>query len=569
MKKLLYLTAAFTVMLGISSCKLDYFPSDELNGDALMSNEKGAQYIVDGCYAMLKEEYEYLGYASGNSYIRHYFQFAEFPADNTCLSGRTTDPLYQAACLKMTDNLQNVGTLWWVAYKVIFTSNTVIEGFKEGQSKECDQLLGEAYFLRALMHFQLVNLFGKQYVQGNGNNPGVVLRTGTNTETTTRATVAQVYDQVEKDLIKAAELMTKPRGNAGYASKNAALGLLSRVYLYKGENQKVLDVIAEMGDPVAHLDADYENYFAKALTSKETLFCVAHTALETRGKSSIGSMYYDGGIGWGEVYASEPLLNLYERYPEDKRLSYIMMVEETDKKNPLTGKTAVFFPSKADSIAFRSETYAEVKTDSEGKYCEITDEKGKKTTYRIEEVKVNGMNQPDNAGEYTLYYVTYGGEKCNARIMKFPVLRNTYPLYYITKFSNQDGDPMLSSPVMLRWGEVLLNRAEAYAKLGKNAEALADVDAIRKRAGIPAEGMFSSNMHGYDNVLDVVLDERRMELAFEGHRMFDVYRNNRKMDRRFGGVQTWEEVDPTDWRIIYPIPYGETSVSGIDQNPGY
>jgi hypothetical protein len=70
-------------------------------------------------------------------------------------------------------------------------------------------------------------------------------------------------------------------------------------------------------------------------------------------------------------------------------------------------------------------------------------------------------------------------------------------------------------------------------------------------------------------VLDVVLDERRMELAFEGHRMFDVYRNKRDMDRRFGGVQTWEVVKWDDPRIQYPIPYGETSVSGIPQNPGY
>ena len=573
MKKLLYVTIAFAVMLGFNSCKLDYFPSDELNSEVLLSEESGAQYIIDGCYAMLKEEHEYLGYASGNTYIRHYFQLAEFPADNTCLSGRTTDPLYQAACLKMTDNLQNVGTLWWVAYKVIFTANSVIGGFKEGQSKECDQLLGEAYFLRALMHFQLVTLFAKPYILGT-SNPGIVLRTSTNTETTTRATVGEVYDQVVADLLKAADLMNKPRidpknPNPGYARKESALGLLSRVYLYMGENQKVIDVVKEMGDPVAYLEKDFATYFANALKSKETLFAVAHTALETRGQSSIGSMFLNDGIGWGEVYASDPLLNLYERYPDDVRLSYIVMQEETDKKNPLTGKTVVFFPTKADSTDFRSNTYAEVKSDASGKYCEITDEAGAKKKYRINEIKVNGMNKPDAAGEYTKYSVTYEGEECTARIMKFPVLRFTFPNYFVTKFSYQDGDPMLSSPVMLRWGEVLLNRAEAYAKLGKNAEALADVDAIRARAGIPAEGMFSSNMHGYDNVLDIVLDERRMELAFEGHRMFDVYRNGKKMNREFGGVQKWEIVENTDPRTQYPIPYGEWSVSGIEKNPGY
>lgn len=574
--KTIYLTIAFGMMLGFSSCNLNYFPSDELSGDVLMSDESGAQYVVDGCYAMLKEEQDYLGWPSGNSYVRHYFQLAEFPADNTCLSGRTTDPLYQAACLKMTDNLQNVGTIWWVAYKVIYTANNVIEGFAEGESNSCDHLLGEAYFLRALMHFHMVTLFGKPYIQGNGSNPGVVLRTGTNTETTTRATVAEVYAQVIKDLEKAAELMGKTKNgwrdpktyNPGYANKDAALALLSRVYLYMGENQKVLDTIDKMSaDPTTMLDGDFENYFANAQksTSKETLFCVTHTALETRGQASIAAMFLNDGIGWGEVYASDPLLNLYERYPSDKRLSYIKLQEETDKKNPLTGKTTVFFPVKSDSTEFRNNMYAEVKTDASGKYCEIADESGNKTKYRINEVKVNGMNKEDAGGEYTLYYVNYGGEKCPARIIdKFPVLRFTFPNYFVTRFSYQDGDPMLSSPVMLRWAEVVLNRAEAKAKLGDASGALADVDVIRTRAGIPAAGMFSTgNMHGYTDVLDVVLDERRMELAFEGHRMFDVYRNNRKMDRQFGGVHTWEVVDPTDPRIQYPIPYGETSVSGI------
>ena len=140
----------------------------------------------------------------------------------------------------------------------------------------------------------------------------------------------------------------------------------------------------------------------------------------------------------------------------------------------------------------------------------------------------------------------------------------------MSKFSYQDGDPMLCSPAMIRWGEVILNRAEAYAKLGNDKEALDDVNVIRKRAEIPEEGMFSlSNMHGYGSVLDVVLDERRLELAFEGHRMFDVYRNKRAMDRRFAGVQPWEVVRYDDPRTILPIPYNEITVSHIPQNDGF
>jgi hypothetical protein len=278
-------------------------------------------------------------------------------------------------------------------------------------------------------------------------------------------------------------------------------------------------------------------------------------------------MYTNDGGGWGEIYASDPLLNLLERYPEDLRLSFIDFQEETSPSIVYTGKDCVFFPVKSEDATadFRSNLYAEVKTDASGKYCTIDG-----TDYRIKEVKVNGMNQPDAAGEYTLYFVNYGGEDCAARIIKFPVHRFTFPNYFVTKYSYQDGQPMLSSPVLLRWGEVVLNRAEAYAKLGKVNEALDDVNAIRTRAGLSGTALFSAgNMHGYTDVLDVVLDERRMELCFEGHRMFDVYRNRRDMDRRYPGVQPWEVIKYTDDKIQFPIPYGEISVSGIPQNPGY
>ena len=389
---------------------------------------------------------------------------------------------------------------------------------------------------------------------------GIPLRISTNTEETKRNTVGEVYDQVVLDLRKAADLMNKPRhnGTPGYATKNAALGLLSRVYLYMEENQKVLDVIAEMGDPVANLDPDIENYFANALSSKETLFASAHTALETRGSASIGSMFNGDGGGWGEVYASAPLMYLYERYPEDKRLSFIkLQTPETDTRLALCGKPAVFFPFKSDVNKFRSNMFVELLSDASGKYCEVNG-----TRYDIQTRMVNG--------EYPEYYVTYNGEDCTARLYDtLPIQRESHPKYFVTKFSYQDDDPQLSSPVFIRWAEILLNRAEAYAKLDQGAKALADVDALRARAGISAAGMFTGNMHGYANVLDIVLDERRMELAFEGHRYYDVYRNRQKMDRRFPGIHPWEVIDYTADKIQYPIPYAEISVSGIPQNPGY
>src|SRR5690606_315719 len=94
----------------------------------------------------------------------------------------------------------------------------------------------------------------------------------------------------------------------------------------------------------------------------------------------------------------------------------------------------------------------------------------------------------------------------------------TTPAYMINKFSWQDGVASLSSPVYLRLAEMYLNRAEAHAKMGNLQEAIDDVNIIRTRAGLSDSALYSlDDLLGHTSVLDVVLQERRLELAFEGH----------------------------------------------------
>jgi hypothetical protein len=58
-----------------------------------------------------------------------------------------------------------------------------------------------------------------------------------------------------------------------------------------------------------------------------------------------------------------------------------------------------------------------------------------------------------------------------------------------------------------------------------------------------------------------------MELCFEGHRYFDVFRNRKKMDRRFVGFHVYGEIDYTDKRLALLIPLDEINSSHIEQNP--
>jgi len=144
--------------------------------------------------------------------------------------------------------------------------------------------------------------------------------------------------------------------------------------------------------------------------------------------------------------------------------------------------------------------------------------------------------------------------------------KNGIPIYYVTKFSFQGGSPTLSSPVMFRLSEMYLNRAEAEAKLGSTTAALADVDVIRKNRGLEAS-LYNGTVPANLTVLGAVLQERRLELAFEGQRTFDVYRNKLNMNRTYWGYHLPGlketdidlSTDPANYQNMI-IPYTSTKI---------
>ncbi|GAA4435651.1 hypothetical protein GCM10023091_12480 [Ravibacter arvi] len=151
--------------------------------------------------------------------------------------------------------------------------------------------------------------------------------------------------------------------------------------------------------------------------------------------------------------------------------------------------------------------------------------------------------------------------------------RNGIPKYFIYKYSGQDGIQTLSSPVYLRLAEIYLIRAEAYAHLGQEEKALEDVNVIRKRAGLANSLYSKGSLGGHESVLDAVLEEKRIELAFECQRKFDLFRNNRALVRNYPGYhllsgQTTQVIEPNDPRVVYFIPQQEIVLNpNLVQNP--
>jgi hypothetical protein len=129
-----------------------------------------------------------------------------------------------------------------------------------------------------------------------------------------------------------------------------------------------------------------------------------------------------------------------------------------------------------------------------------------------------------------------------------------------TKFFGKNGVPNLDNIPVIRVSEVILNRAEAYAMQRNDALALADVNRIRNRAGLP-----SVNLSGAA-LLEEILKQRRIELAFEGDRWFTLKRLGRDIVK----APPATGVPFIDFRILAPIPVREIQANpNLQQNFGY
>lgn len=143
-------------------------------------------------------------------------------------------------------------SMWQKLYSDILVANYVIENGPKatGTDDERNYLVAEAYFVRARAYLELVNIYAPVYDAATASSTaGVPLRLDTGVSNNySRASVASVYAQIEKDLKEAINLFgkTAAKKSLWHPNADAAQLLLSRTYLYKGEWQNVLDATEQL-----------------------------------------------------------------------------------------------------------------------------------------------------------------------------------------------------------------------------------------------------------------------------------------------------------------------------------
>ena len=124
------------------------------------------------------------------------------------------------------------------------------------------------------------------------------------------------------------------------------------------------------------------------------------------------------------------------------------------------------------------------------------------------------------------------------------------------------GDEDNNNIILFRLAEMYLIRAEASNELGDLTQASTDINTLRSRANAVL-----NNATGYNQMKSIIEKERLYELAFEGHRWYDLKRTGRLNDVMNVFSQNWK----THYNL-WPVPLREIQLNpGLanDQNPGY
>ena len=240
MKKI-YSILAILCAFALTSCDgfLDWPPTESASAETSITSLSDAEIMMNGVMNKLTSS-SYLG--------RNMFMYADTKGGDLCIAsaGRGMDAMY-------TFNQSAAGNtysgFWSQGFNIILQINNIIENVEkleeEGQTG-FDNVLGQAYTLRAMVYFDLVRLYGKPYNYDKTawGVPNVTERLDASAKEI-RATVETNYNQIVADLQKGAGLIGKSKSN-GRINYYGNKALQARVYLYMDNFSSALAAAEEV-----------------------------------------------------------------------------------------------------------------------------------------------------------------------------------------------------------------------------------------------------------------------------------------------------------------------------------
>lgn len=345
-----------------------------------------------------------------------------------------------------------------------------------------EQIIAEAHFLRAYYNFELVKWFGPIPLKPEGR---FVLGDETRIP---RSSVADVYANIEADLLAAIPELAATAPQIGRATKGAAQALLGKAYLFQGKNQQAADVLVEVIESGNYSLSD----------SFEDIF-------EMIGENGVGAVfevqYTDGeGAGFGCLQCSEG--NVAVGF------------------NGIRNHTGPVYDS---GFSFNVPTRAAFEAYEPG------DSRRDVSILDIEAWAAATGATYGVGYEHTGFY--------NRK-------------YIARKGDSNIGDQNLTNPNnyrAIRYADVLLMAAEALNATNNDERARTYLNMVRRRAFGDQDHDISASG---DALRDFIRNERRLELMGEGHRFFDLVRQGIAADNIDGFQAGKNELFPVPFEEI-------------------
>lgn len=504
MKKLVNIFVCLSLISSVISCDsfVEVEPSGPVDND-FFKTEKDYNEALIGAYDILQATY--------------WNTLAAVVASDDYAAGGDPDSYDQPTLQNINLMIHSerdenqIRDIWGLMYAGIERTNYLLENKDLLDFSGKEQILAEAYFLRAYYTFELVKFFGN-----------VPLKTETR-DTVLRikdervlfdeefsiervADISTAYALIEEDLKEAIPNLPVSQSSPYKATKGAAQALLGKVYLYHGtfDNTKFADAASTLGDVITSkkyslaTGTDYEELFEiEGENGPESVFEIQYTSVEAatweciscsqgtyfvkfNGPRDLSDDIFENG--WGFCL---PSVELYD------------MFDAADKRRDIT--------------------FYDMRQKNDNEY---------------------GLSR-DHTGLANRKYMP----------RKLPKRAGSDPLNYDNNYR------------AIRYADVLLMAAEAEAQSG-GANAEDYLNQVRARA-------YGDNSQDYTSsegsLLEAIYSERRKELAGEGHRFFDLVRTN-KAAAAIDGFKSGQNE-------LFPIPLIELKLADAverwGQNPGY
>ncbi len=462
-KKHIYIALAFIISFS-AGCKQDFLQKESLTQLAegsFWTSENDAQLGINGIYDALQDRALYSGSLNGAAGLPMY----DGLSDNTFNNWSWEGPGDYVMGRIDPSNYQ-FDALWIASYRGIARANLALEKIATIPAANISaakktSFIAEAKFLRALLYTNIAIYF---------EEAPLILNVQTlDNSFVPKNSFTEIKDAIIKDLTEAAVDLpaSYPAALYGYATKGAALGLLARIQLYTKNYSAVVTATDQLLTLGYNLTGNYSAQFSPAGESnRDIVFSVRFTFTQSNN---------------GEVFSGT-----FEGSPKIDMVPMKNLVRDfycTDGK-PIT--TSPLYNAANEKLN--------------------RDPRLTSSIYFIGDIFITNLNRAFTGNTPTAY-----GQKKYIRTGPSPTGIG------VASPGGQDF-------YVIRYADVLLMRAEALAELGRQAEAYPLVNQVRARVSMPTVEVAEGAGLSKDAMINVIRHERRVELAFEGLRFFDLKR---------------------------------------------